>query len=197
MFPVHKIRPLRSQGQPVAHYTTYKAALRADFNGSCGYCDDDDVYALGARGFHIDHFAPKAKFPHLRDSYDNLVYACPICNVYKGNYWPSEEAGIKVLDECGWEDPCDVAFDEHLRRLGDGRIVPASPLGEFMHRRLRLGLRRHQLIWLLAKTRDMILEITEEIGIVEEESETHAALLRSFVNLTVRFLEYQNELAQQ
>lgn len=42
-----------------------KKHLSDDFNRRCAYCDDRDFYCGGINSFHIDHFAPKSKFPKL------------------------------------------------------------------------------------------------------------------------------------
>ena len=85
-FRVRTNLPKRSDVAPRNSYREYRAELRHDFFGSCGYCGDDDE-RVDRITFHIDHFAPKSVFPDLALSYGNLVYACRFCNVGKSNHW--------------------------------------------------------------------------------------------------------------
>ena len=74
-------RPIRSyHGEVFRTNRTNKKHLSADFGHRCAYCDDLDEYGGGYRAYHVEHFAPKEKFPELRYDYDNLLYACPWCN---------------------------------------------------------------------------------------------------------------------
>lgn len=60
-----------------------KKRLINDFEHRCAYCDDLDKYGGGSKVYHVEHFAPKEKFPELKFQYDNLLYACPFCNISK------------------------------------------------------------------------------------------------------------------
>lgn len=193
---VHEIKPSRSDAEEQTHYRKYKPELREDFNKSCGYCDDSDVYAGGVRGFHIDHFAPKSKFPDMHITYTNLVYACPICNIYKGNYWPSELAHEPVIDNNGFVDPCDPLYDDHLERADDGMIVFTSDLGEFIYQKLKLGLRRHQLIWILSKAKHILRRLKAGIDKTPKGSDERDELSEMFISVTTEFLDYAEELEE-
>ena len=70
-------------------YQAYKTRLRIEFSHSCAYCETREPEIGGSQSFHIDHFKPKKRFPDLICSYDNLIYSCRNCNVYKGDYWPN------------------------------------------------------------------------------------------------------------
>ena len=194
---VHKNKPTRSVPEQKGRYGAYKPELRDDFNRSCGYCDDDDFYALNGRAFHIDHFAPRSKFSHLETEYSNLVYSCPICNVYKGNYWASDSENEPVVGEEGVVDPCSVDYDTHLVRDEGGRIIPITPLGEFIHSKLKLGLRRHQLIWLISKSDELISRLEEELKNHEEGSDKHAELEAMTLSVLREFRQYTNALREQ
>jgi len=146
--PVHRIKPCRSDDvKPRKNYRGYKAQLREDFNKSCGYCGDDDSFLGCQRGFHIDHFAPKNSFSHLEVEYSNLVYACPFCNLAKGDDWPSDNAEVNIVDGKGYINPCDDSFDDHLRRNEGGQIIAKSEIGQYMYTKLKLYLLRHRLIY--------------------------------------------------
>uniref|UniRef100_UPI00403F8105 HNH endonuclease n=1 Tax=Paenibacillus sp. KS-LC4 TaxID=2979727 RepID=UPI00403F8105 len=46
-----------------------------------------DKYNGGYIAYHVEHFAPKEKFEHLKYTYDNLRYSCSYCNIFKSNKW--------------------------------------------------------------------------------------------------------------
>jgi len=74
--------------------------LRAVSHYSCAYCTISESEAPGAT-FHIEHFRPQARFPHLTNKCNNLRYACPRCNLIKGSYWISREDGcIRDCEKC-------------------------------------------------------------------------------------------------
>ena len=64
------------KGPELKPYGKYKSKLVEDFNGRCGYTDCNHLWFGGRRNFHIDHFKPKSKYPHLETKYSNLVYSC-------------------------------------------------------------------------------------------------------------------------
>jgi hypothetical protein len=69
-------------------YKSYKIALRQEFSHACGYCHSREPELGGSEAFHVDHYKPQSKFPHLVCKYTNLIYACRYCNRFKSNYWP-------------------------------------------------------------------------------------------------------------
>lgn len=73
----------------MSDYKKYKSKLREEFSFACAYCETREPELGGAQSFHIDHYKPKSKFPELRYSYTNLIYACRNCNQYKGSFWPT------------------------------------------------------------------------------------------------------------
>ena len=148
--PIHSAVPKRRANVPVkARYSSYKIELREDFFYKCGYCDTADHYSGGRRGFHIDHFAPKSKFKNLGNTYGNLIYCCPICNIGKSDDWPGTNPAISFVGDTGFVDPCDPTYQNHLARDIDGKIIPLTPLGKYIHKKLRLSLKRRQVCWLL------------------------------------------------
>lgn len=126
-------KPIRSyHGEQFRTNPTNKKHLAEDFGHRCAYCDDLDTYGGGYRAYHVEHFAPKEKFPALRFDYDNLLYACPWCNRAKWDIWPSNDPKINVVGKEGFIDPCSEEYDQHLERLADGSIAGMSPLGKYM-----------------------------------------------------------------
>src|SRR5262245_30562116 len=70
-------------------YGDYRQYLRTDFLFSCAYCTVTEFEASGIR-FTIDHYEPKSIRPDLQHDYENLMYACDVCNQRKGYRSPSE-----------------------------------------------------------------------------------------------------------
>lgn len=140
-------RPIRSyHGEQFHTNPTNKRHLAKDFGHRCAYCDDLDAYGGGYRAYHVEHFAPKEKFPALQFDYDNLLYSCPWCNRSKWDRWPSDDSKVNTVGEEGFIDPCSEEYDKHLERLSDGSIAGITPLGKYMHSTLQLYLKRHAIV---------------------------------------------------
>lgn len=122
-------------------YKKYKPHLRKDFLYGCVYCFIHENEWGGLRHFHVEHFRPKSLFPELITEYDNLLYACDVCNIYKGNDWP----GDNLHGNC-YLNPCEHDYDDHFQvsvitwKIG-GLTLPAR----YMIERLHLN-RRHLLM---------------------------------------------------
>ena len=99
----------------------YAPWLRDEFAFRCVFCLVRERWfpGQGERGqnaFSVDHLMPKVDFPHLRCTYENLVYSCRACNQAKSN-------------RLGIADPCIVAYADHVRVLDNGTIEPLSDEG--------------------------------------------------------------------
>jgi hypothetical protein len=127
----------------------------------CGYCGDGDAWCGGKACFHIDHFRPVIRFEKLECDYSNLVYACSYCNIAKSDDWPCTVKNQTHINGEGYIDPCDVDFVSHFERQDDGQIRPRTNLGQYMFKQLKLGLHRHQLIWLLTRAFGQLAELSE------------------------------------
>lgn len=134
-----KISPIRTCTKSYANYRSYKPFLAKDFNNRCGYTDCSDIWFGGKNSFHIDHFKPWKKNLALKTTYSNLVYCCSYVNILKSD------------DESDYLDPCDVDFNAHFERDVNGNILPktSSALAIYMHKKLKLYLKRYQIIWKL------------------------------------------------
>lgn len=165
MIPFREETPIRvySRSKPYAGYRSYKDKLRTDFNKKCGYCDVIDLRIGGRNNMHIDHFIPWKRFfntsPEIKTDYNNLVYACPYCNGFKSDDWPSNDININGIANKGYLDPCNKEYDEIFSRTKNGLIVALTPLAEYMHQHLGLGLKRHKLLWQLEKVYSLRKEI--------------------------------------
>ena len=186
--------PVRSVVAQRANYRLHKGALRVDFNARCGYCDSTDEYFGGRSGAHIDHFAPKSRFPKLASQYSNLVYACPFCNRAKSNKWLGDDARIPNNGREGFVDPCCDEFDTHLARRRSGEIVPTSRLGEYMVDEIKLRLVRHRFIWQAQRLDELMKRLLELRPRVREGSRNRLELLESIADLLGSYHEYRRRI---
>ncbi|WP_322981273.1 HNH endonuclease [Pseudomonas sp. C11] len=187
-------KPARRTIEARSPYTKYRDELRVDFNQACGYCDDDD-YRSDKVCFHIDHFAPKKHFPHLEDTYTNLVYACRFCNVRKSDHWIGKDPLIHHDGKKGFVDPCSDEYEDHLGRNSSGRIFAKTDLGRYIASRLNLGLLRHELLWNSRQLRLLRIQIRYllaqycEAGLPKDS--VYIELLERFLELTEKIEKYE------
>jgi len=145
---------MRNCTKTYKNYRSYKPYLAQDFNNKCGYTDCSDVWFGGKNSFHIDHFKPVSKNPNLETEYTNLVYCCSYVNILKSD------------DESEYLDPCDVDYNLHFERDERGNIIPlnTSEQAKYMYERLKLYLKRYQLIWVLDEIVSKMNDIKEAIN---------------------------------
>jgi hypothetical protein len=137
-------------------------------------------------------------FSELEASYENLVYACPFCNIAKSYDWHGDRQNNSI-DGRGYTEPCDPKYEEQLTRLVDGRIKPLTLLGNYMFYKLNLGLRRRQHVWLLEEIRNLILEVRNLLKTLDDDdSKKIVALKDKYLELTACFFDiekcYRDEL---
>jgi hypothetical protein len=164
-----------------------RESVRELFNFRCGYCGVTETESGGQ--LEIDHFCPQSHGG--QDTLDNLVYACPACNRFKGqHYWPAPEAGpdLRLLH------PQENDLPAHSELLPDGRLIGATKRGWFHIQRLRLN--RTQLIELrlqrageqhlrqiLEHNQQAIAQLRAYVQELEQEIER---LLQAIADLTVQ-----------
>jgi HNH endonuclease len=104
-------------------YQSFREYVREDFSECCAYCLLHELLAGGRDNFELDHFRPKSRFPELIDNFFNLYYSCHVCNLFKGNAWPSE-----VMTKLGYRfvDYCRQSFSEQFRQEADGSWTPLT-----------------------------------------------------------------------
>lgn len=150
MLPIKCQLPVRSyHGEHWRTMPANKRHLMIDFHHKCAYCDDLDRYYGGSDNYHVDHFAPKARFEHLQYNYDNLLYACPFCNRAKSDKWVGKDEHESVVNGCGFVNPCSNEYFSHLARNSDGEIIPITDVGKYMYIELKLYLDRHRICFLV------------------------------------------------
>lgn len=190
--------PCRRQNVAAKKYEDYKQELRDDFGGKCAYCDDSDAFCGGRRNYHIDHFAPKTRFPELINTYSNLLYACPYCNIAKSDKWEGNNATspLNAKGE-GFCDPCTQEYYKHLKRNKNGYIEYIDSTGEYMYKNLKLYLVRHALIYTADALKSKILEIDNYI--MNNKNILHVTTINQLIDikkqLAVEFFYYFNDIS--
>ncbi len=81
-YPAHPHRR-RHGPQGYASAIQYRDWLRDEFDFRCVYCLEREQWVHRTGHFHSEHFQPVAQRPDLAVEYDNLVYACHVCNALK------------------------------------------------------------------------------------------------------------------
>lgn len=99
-------------------YRKYRPWLRDEFTFRCVYCLERELWRDMRVAMPVDHFVPQVRAPHLKKTYENLLYLCPSCNTLKGD---------DLLP-----DPCKVAFAECLEVRRDGQIEALNPDGDLI-----------------------------------------------------------------
>lgn len=191
MYKIHQRKPIRSATiQPRNRYQEYRAELRRDFNNACGYCDDSDELQ-DKSVFHIDHFAPKSRFPEKKEDYQNLVYSCRFCNSKKSNKWVTDSPIVPNDGIQGFIDPCDQSYDEHIYRDTNGAVRARTSLGQFMISSLNLGLLRHEYLWKARQLRNTRVKLTELLAKIPKDSfDERLAILEAIHELVLEYEEY-------
>jgi len=161
--------------------------VRRTFDGRCGYCGVDET-AAGAE-LTVDHYRPRSEGG--TDDADNLVYACPKCNQYKGDYWPSPEeeaAGYYVLHPLRHDRPLHWRENEIT-----GSVEPLTPTGAFNIELLHLNrppLVAHRLALRAADIlRKRIRLLQEQV----EQRDQAIQLLQEYIGLLTRFISGRSE----
>ena len=68
-------------------YKHYKPWLRDEFSFRCVYCLCRETWVPdGQAYFSTDHVLPRTATPEELAAYDDLVYACGVCNAWKKDF---------------------------------------------------------------------------------------------------------------
>ena len=174
--------PKRTCEKEYKVYRTFKKYLIEDFNSKCGYCDAHHAWFAGPNFYHIDHFAPKSKFPELKTKYFNLVYCCPLCSSLKGYDWVSDKATVSVLNDKGYIDPCDKEYAKLFYRDVYGNIkFETEGVGSYIHNKLGFYLQRHKLLWNLTRLHNIIEDIKDVLENNNLDTETKT-LIETYIS---------------
>ncbi len=116
----YSAEPLRRRHCPrgYASYKSYKPWLRDEFDFRCVYCLCRERWEPNGQDvFSVEHIQPQATSPELATDYDNLIYACLVCNAYR-------------RDEPLLLNPDTEAVATHLQILRNGTAEASTIAGE-------------------------------------------------------------------
>tara|TARA_Y100001933_G_C18958941_1_gene547249 strand:+ start:446 stop:802 length:357 start_codon:yes stop_codon:yes gene_type:complete len=98
----------------------------------------------------------------------------------KSDYWASDDPSISVVKNEGVIDPCDPQYDKLFIRNKHGKIIPQNQLGDFMHKKLKLYLKRHEVLYKLEKLETIISEfdnLYKQNKLPENNKDSYIALM--------------------
>jgi 5-methylcytosine-specific restriction endonuclease McrA len=155
--PVDRRLVSRSAVEPGKKYTEYRQTLRKDFFYSCAYCAITEFEAQSIR-MTIDHYEPRNARRDLENEYNNLMYACGVCNERKGDRYPSPE--VREKGHRFFRPDADVRADHF--ELEELQLKSKSEVGAFTVN--MLDLNREALL----KLRDIRERMTKCLPLIAE-----------------------------
>ena len=166
-FKEHKIQ--RNCEEHFDRPQKYKSYLQKDFHGRCCYCNMPEN--LLTVSYHVEHFIPQNAFKGIKDSlwtdYDNLMWACPKCNLskgdkYQGDFFQSDKIENELL-----YNPVETDYNDIFYRNELGSIDSDDFKGQEMIKLLKLYRPIHNLAWLLERYEKLVLQLE-----AQQEKET-------------------------
>jgi len=167
-FRKHQIN--RSCDKKYQDYHKYKPYLLRDFNNRCCYCNlsQDTITTY----FQIDHFIPRRVFEGKRDEldcqYDNLILACPKCNLEKRDQYKGDIADFKIINELFY-NPDEIDFNDIFYRNELGGIDSDDLKGREIIKLVKLYRPLHNLSWLVEKLESVCHKIDLKISLTDDE----------------------------
>lgn len=139
-------------------YSDWKELLAIEGKHRCVYCCIFEGHFGGIRNFHVEHYRPKAKRPDLVNAYDNLFYACGICNVLKSDDW--HEPPAEGFDAPFYPNPEHVDYSVLFQiNRETAEVSGVSIAGKYLVERLHLNraqvLRNRKFHFLLEDLEDV------------------------------------------
>lgn len=129
-------------------YSKYRDAIAEDCQFRCVYCDSHENTIGGREAMELDHFRPwrkefvpskEKKFEHLKNSPQNLVHSCGVCNGFKWSHWPTEDPDRCYDHEKGWIDPFEEARANFFEVTQEGIVCAKKPPAQYQIIKLRLN----------------------------------------------------------
>jgi len=181
----------------VSEYGKYRPELRLEAKEKCVYCAIHENSLGGSDSFHIEHYKPKSKFSNLEKDFNNLFYACAICNRFKSNDWPKEPN--KTLSYPAYPDPKSVNYNSLFELDENGVLHGKNPASKYII--AKIVLNRPQLIneRKESKLRDRLNEVITILPdlasriLAVERSEERDDLLNEYITLSAEMVSFQNK----
>lgn len=171
-------------------YREWKSILAEEGGFQCVYCCIGENRFGGIRNFHVEHWKPQSIFEELKNDFDNLFYACGICNVLKSNDWPRDPTSD--FNEAYYPNPSAIDYSNLLTAQQETGLVDSSTLtGRYLIQRLHLNRpqlivarRTHEAIENLKKVKDQLTELAPTAG---DEAARVAEMLGDLFEMLYKF----------
>lgn len=124
-------------------YRDWKEKIAKKCHYQCVYCAIHENNFGGIRNFNIEHYKPKSLFPKLMNKISNLLYACTICNVFKGNDWPNDPC--PQFSNISYPNPSEIDYNKlFIVSHSNGKVKGSYVTSKYLTEKLYLN--RPQLI---------------------------------------------------
>lgn len=180
-FRINKTAPAETK-----HYRAWKLDLAVEGGNQCVYCCIHEGMFGGIRNYHVEHYRPKSKFAGLEHAYENLFYACAICNVFKSDSWLALPNDPNDWTCKHFPDPSVVDFGAMLRiQERNHHVVSDFVAGKFLIERLHLN--RPQLViarrakYVYEKLSSLSAQLEVRANKVEGHSKEDSDLLKEVI----------------
>ena len=180
----------------VSEYGKYRPELRLEAKEKCVYCAIHENSLGGSDSFHIEHYKPKSKFSKLEKEFENLFYACAICNRFKSNDWPKEPKSDHSIPS--YPDPKLVNYNNLFEVDENGVLHGKYTASKYMIEKIVLN--RPQLInerkeRKLRNRLNAAIEKLPELAskiLAFDRSDERDSLLNEYMLLTAEIVSFQN-----
>ena len=104
--------------QGYATYDSYRPWLRDEFDFRCVFCLIREQWGRVSGEFDLDHYIPVSLHPDGATDYDNLLYACSVCNAAKGSHLiPDPNAVLTAREIVVHDDGTVEGINEDADRI--------------------------------------------------------------------------------
>lgn len=144
-------------------YSKYKPYLKKDFQERCCYCNMSSE--LLTIPYHVEHFIPIKAFEGKKDSllteYENLMWACPKCNLSKGDKYKGDFRTSSKIENELFYNPVETDYNDIFFRNEIGGIDSEDAKGREMIKLLKLYRPIHNLAWLIERLEKLALNLEQ------------------------------------
>jgi hypothetical protein len=180
--------------QSFYQYERYRGEICEDCKHRCVYCDIHQNECGGSESMHLDHFRPKVHFSDLINDPNNLVWACPGCNRFKGEHWPALGVKESFLGDEGFIEPFLVNRLDYFKVAADGELLAQKPPANYQINLLQLNRQTRKLIRYLRLLKLRIAErLIENAKTLEEMANRKDQTEKDYLEL----LRIANELKDE
>ncbi|MBK6685423.1 MAG: hypothetical protein IPG45_13205 [Deltaproteobacteria bacterium] len=146
------------------------------------------------RNFHVEHYRPKSRFAALANDYDNLFFACGICNVFKGDDWPGDPDPSN--NAIAYPKPSNVDYNSLFSVDDGGAVSGRNPAAVYLIERVHLN--RAQLIVSrrFEKALEELSAFLDWVHAFRPQYQGREGDLERLLHLVVQLAQYQVRITQ-